>query len=334
MDKRSIHLKRISCKGVKSFLPIQKPSLYAAVSVRSDAKQRHSYQKTAVDQKGGENPEWEQPILLYLDSGSDIPNPDLILHFDLKDRVTILGDKLVGVVRVPISNLVADGYVHHVSYQVKSPDGKPNGFLNFSYKMGDPEVPEQDPRAQPLSNPKPNCQPAIPASGSAYPPLTLGDLMGVHFPPPAPGLEYYPPIEQAASSYPPEPPVSGGFYPTPSYYPPTAPVSSGYYPTPTCYPPESSASGGLYPAPGFYPPQTPVSVGLYPTPCLYPSETPASGGSYSTPSYYPPPPELPITGGWYPPLGSYPPHNTSGCYNAPPDSCRYQAEGWNSRCSY
>lgn len=59
----------------------------------------------------------------------------LFLKFDL--RADGLVNRTIGEVRVPLKALMDDfcGVVRFVSYQVRDSDGKPNGVLNFSYKL-------------------------------------------------------------------------------------------------------------------------------------------------------------------------------------------------------
>ncbi|KAF2301746.1 hypothetical protein GH714_028880 [Hevea brasiliensis] len=47
------------------------------------------------------------------------------------------GDKTIGEVRVPLKDLIQEssGIVRFVNYQVSTPDWKPNGLLNFSFKV-------------------------------------------------------------------------------------------------------------------------------------------------------------------------------------------------------
>ncbi|KAJ0988709.1 hypothetical protein J5N97_007065 [Dioscorea zingiberensis] len=209
--RRTLKLKSISCKGLKFFNLFQKPSIYAAVSLTNpsdrDPLQRH---ETPVDRDCGENPEWDHPIRFTLDRDRQ---KDLILRFDLTHQGgLLLGDRIVGEVIVPVANLAEaiPGVVRHVSYQVRSPDGKPNGVLSFAYKIRDPEA------AISFWAPPP------PMPSSYYYP-----------PPPAPVWAPPPPMPSTATDpalyYPAYPPEGGGYYPPP---PPPGPVHVGYYPPP------------------------------------------------------------------------------------------------------
>ncbi|KAJ6433640.1 hypothetical protein OIU84_017355 [Salix udensis] len=62
---------------------------------------------------------------------------NLFIHFDLCHEGVYFGDKIIGEVRVPLKDLIqeANGIARFVSYEVRTPDGKPNGMLNFSCKV-------------------------------------------------------------------------------------------------------------------------------------------------------------------------------------------------------
>ncbi|KAK1295450.1 hypothetical protein QJS10_CPA16g00925 [Acorus calamus] len=76
--------------------------------------------------------EWRHTIRLRL---SDL---DCLIEIDLLCEGT-LRDRLVGRVRVAVRDLTEEGFVGgaatHVSYQVRTAGGKPNGVLNFSYDL-------------------------------------------------------------------------------------------------------------------------------------------------------------------------------------------------------
>ncbi|XP_073099633.1 uncharacterized protein [Elaeis guineensis] len=246
MERRSIDLKTISGKGIKSFA-LLKSSLYATVFLaggsgghRPDLKRKK--QRTPADRTGGENPEWEHPIRIVLDS----QDKGLVLQFDITAH-GFLGDRLVGRVRVPVADLLPEdpaGAFHAASYRVQTSGGKPNGVLSFLYKMNGGEGRSLPPDPAVYSPP--------PTSAAGYTP---------------PKMEHHPPSTSASGYYPPPPvgyppaPVSAIYYPPqePAIYYPPPPVDSGYCPRP--YP----AIG--YPAAtvgGYYPPASQVHVACYP----------------------------------------------------------------------
>ncbi|EAZ18607.1 hypothetical protein OsJ_34132 [Oryza sativa Japonica Group] len=110
---RRVTIRSISCRGVKAFVPFQKPPLYAAVSLAGRRE------KTSGDPDGGENPDWDAAVFAF-----DLPAAaDGMLQFEVKAQVPLLGSKLVGKVSVPLADLAVacgDGAAaapRHVSYQ-------------------------------------------------------------------------------------------------------------------------------------------------------------------------------------------------------------------------
>ncbi|KAJ3701540.1 hypothetical protein LUZ61_005245 [Rhynchospora tenuis] len=322
MNKQSILLKSVSCKGIKSSNFLQSPSISAAVSL-STTSQRH---KTPVDTANGENPEWDCRMRFDLPA-SPSDGQDLFLEFELTAQGLLGGT--VGTARVPISDLINGGSRGNVSYQVRWPDGKPNGTIRLWYELEGSKLPRDMPYnffAEPSAPPPPpadfSYKPSEPGSG--YPPIVSGTASLNSQPvnpvpvcyPPMPGLTTYnsgepgringTPAGTEFMPYPPPPtsglypPVSSGFgsmapcYPPPrNHNPPMDPAVSGspyYPPAGTLYPPVHHAESGsaYYPPPGTqYPP-------AFRSDCCD-SECreepvmayPASNG------YYPPPPRYP-----------------------------------------
>ncbi|KAB2085362.1 hypothetical protein ES319_A05G394800v1 [Gossypium barbadense] len=145
MDWQSLELKLVSCRDLKAFNFFQKLSAYSVVSIviineQPKKKEEHPQkkhlqrQKTAIA-KGGKNPEWNHVFEFDLESLPPEESDHLFLKFDL--RPDGLVNRTIGEVRVPLKALIDDfcGVVRFVSYQVRDSDGKPNGVLNFSYKL-------------------------------------------------------------------------------------------------------------------------------------------------------------------------------------------------------
>ncbi|XAR58335.1 hypothetical protein NMG60_11026787 [Bertholletia excelsa] len=156
LPSKSLHLKVISCKDLKTFNFFQKLSVYAVVSlVREDPSKkelgqplwRWQQQRTPTDTQGDRNPEWDQEMRFDLGLEDDDYDDDhVFLHFDLRCQSAIfgIGDKSLGEVRVLIKDLLDNynntagyfnGVVRFASYEVRTSDGKPNGILDFSYKV-------------------------------------------------------------------------------------------------------------------------------------------------------------------------------------------------------
>ncbi|XP_058103552.1 protein SRC2-like [Magnolia sinica] len=182
----SIELKILSCKGIKSFNFFQKLSVYALVSLGSgdrDKDRRLQTQKTPVNRDGGNNPEWNHEMRFDLEEIADSDPKSLFLEIDILTD-GIFGDKLVGEVLVPLTDLIdeSNGALRFVSYQVRSADRKPNGILNFSYQVNlkgkiasYPTVEIDSPPAIYYLAPSP------PATGYLPPPAHVA-----YFPPPPP----------------------------------------------------------------------------------------------------------------------------------------------------
>ncbi|XP_022740450.1 protein SRC2 homolog [Durio zibethinus] len=143
MDWSTLELKVISCRDLKAFNFFQKLSAYSVVSIlivneqakKKEEQQKHlQRQKTSI-QKGGKNPEWNHVFQFDLQSLPPEEVDHLFLKFDLRSEGLV--DRTIGEVRVPLKDLIDEfcGVVRFVSYQVRNSDGKPNGVLNFSYKL-------------------------------------------------------------------------------------------------------------------------------------------------------------------------------------------------------
>lgn len=212
-SSNSIDLKVISCKGLKSFNFFQKLSVYSAVSLGTsdaDKSQRQQRQKTPVDQHGNRNPEWNHEIRFDLVPIPLLQRKDLFLHFDLFSD-GIFADKLLGEVHVPLTDLVRDfdDAVRFVSYQIRTPDRKNNGILNFSYKVNSSS------KGKIASYPTVDTSPAVLIPAKETPP-------GGYFAPPSPlPAHFHPPLVQVPCHLP--------SAPMPYYIPP-GPVGFGMSP--------------------------------------------------------------------------------------------------------
>ncbi|KAL6654753.1 hypothetical protein ACP70R_008218 [Stipagrostis hirtigluma subsp. patula] len=326
---RRITISSISCRGVRAFVPFQKPPLYAAVSLGGRRE------KTPADPDGGENPDWDGVVVAFDidgDDGEQQPEEQLVL-FQVKAQVPLLGNKLVGTAGVPVADLAAGGggggaALRHVSYQVSAPDGRPNGTLSFAYAVSGgaggvgpqlkPELCPVPDGARPEQGPSFSCAPPPPPTSAPYPAPATANIApyGGGYPPPA-SASLYPPLQDllAPSSYPPPPP-----HPVTANPPFPAPNSCSYpapAPAPvTAYPPPP-ASSTAYPAPPAqyitsYPPPT---TNYPPPPLGYPPpasnlDPPTSTYRPPPPNNYPPPPPSgypPPASNLDPPTGTYPP---------------------------
>ncbi|CAL4959572.1 unnamed protein product [Urochloa decumbens] len=254
MATRTLELTLISAKDLKEVNLLSKMEVYAVVSLSGDPRSR---QRIQADRTGGRNPTWNATLRFNVPAtgaGS--------LHVLLRAE-RALGDRDVGEVHIPLSELLSgapDGPVpaKFVAYQVrKISSGKPQGVLNFSYKLGEVNksaaagyapTPAQSTYTQPppaAAYPPP----------SAYPPAGKADA----YPPPT----AYPPAGKADAA--------ATAYPPPSGYPPAAgkPAKAGE--PVTAYPAAGPSTAAPYAAPqpqyGYgYPPQQPAGYGYAPPP--------------------------------------------------------------------
>lgn len=140
-----LEIKVMWCKGLAAFNFFQKMAVYAAVSISpldttlklaQDEKQE---QKTPVDQEGNGNPEWNYTMKFDLRPQNISSNlHQLSILFEIRNQGQLFGYKEIGEVRVHLKDLiesVGTGISRLVSYEVRAPDGKHNGILDFSYKV-------------------------------------------------------------------------------------------------------------------------------------------------------------------------------------------------------
>ncbi|KAK1270442.1 hypothetical protein QJS04_geneDACA012580 [Acorus gramineus] len=148
-----LDLKLTSCKGLKAFKLLRDPSVYAVVSVTGTGD-HHRTPSVAAAKDDRRRFEWRHTIRLRLRL-SDLDRP---IEIDLLCEGT-LRDRLVGRVRVAVRDLTEEGIVGgaatHVSYQVRTAGGKPNGVLNFSYDLilPPPQMVWQPPTAEAAEKP-------------------------------------------------------------------------------------------------------------------------------------------------------------------------------------
>ncbi|CAN6278685.1 unnamed protein product [Urochloa humidicola] len=310
-EPAAIDITWVSCRGVRSSLPFHTPCLYASVFVApSSARGVHGSRrphrvKTPTDRAGGANPEWDAPLRLYLPAddpeaagkekdtaaGDDV----LLLRFEIKAEVAVLGDKLAASAAVPVPGLVADGRTRRVSYQMVGPDGRhPNGVISFSYAFHRSNGGEENDGhcsgggegqlvAVTAPPPYPAASPTTPGSPRLYPAIDLWPLapepiqvVPIYPPPPVTRADAAAGAVTVASSryYPPPPPATPPAEPVAAVYPPPLPETA----TSSCsvYPPV----GGMYPAVDLAPvscyPPAPAPA-LYGVECGYAAPAPAPG---------------------------------------------------------
>lgn len=305
MAQRALELTLISGKDLKDVNLFSAMEVYAVVSLSGDPRSR---QRVATDRSGGRNPTWNATVRFAVPA-----NAAGSVHVLLRAE-RALGDRDVGEVHIPLSELLSgapDGAVpvKFVAYQVrKIGSGKPQGVLNFSYKLGEVTQGQAGGAAYGGAH---AAYGQSPPAAAAYPPQGA-------YPPPGKADSYAPP-----SAYPP----AGNAYPPQSAYPQAA-KADGAYPPPSGYPPAGKAGepSTAYPAPAGYPPagKTGEPSAAYPAPAGYPTSSsgkPAKAGEPVT--AYPAAAAGPSTGAPYgappPQYGyGYPPQQQPAGYGYPP----------------
>uniref|UniRef100_A0ACD5WLA7 Uncharacterized protein n=1 Tax=Avena sativa TaxID=4498 RepID=A0ACD5WLA7_AVESA len=296
-EPAAIDITWVSCRGVRSSLPFHTPCLYASVCVTSSAcgRRRPHRVKTPTDRAGGENPEWDDRLRLHFpdDASPASPASDqkaaraeedhggvLVVKFELKAEVAVLGDVLAASAVVPVSDLVADGRTRRVSYQLAaSSDARQhNGVISFSYAFRFQDDGEQDEdrrsNGEPLTPPSPVSPAPASASSGMYPVLDW---------PPMEQLAVYPPLMEQTAVYPPLTAADTvrSRYDYASTTPPQTPVQPA-----AIYPPSTRelSARGIYPTVGepdnsLYP-----SLDLDPVICYSPATVPCYGGGFRYPA--------------------------------------------------
>ncbi|XP_021862139.2 protein SRC2-like [Spinacia oleracea] len=117
--------------------------VYVVISVVDAAVNRRSTalkNRTPVDKNGDKNPTWNYPICFTLNDSAAHQNR-LSIRFQIFSKRFFPGDKLIGEVQVPVTELLS---IHSdrkeassFSYQVRKASGKMKGVLNFSFKFGE-----------------------------------------------------------------------------------------------------------------------------------------------------------------------------------------------------
>uniref|UniRef100_A0A0D9VGH0 C2 domain-containing protein n=1 Tax=Leersia perrieri TaxID=77586 RepID=A0A0D9VGH0_9ORYZ len=297
-EPAAIDITWVSCRGVRSSVPFHTPCLYASIylhhpspsSSSSHGGRRHHHRvKTATDRTGGSNPEWDAPLRLYLSSSSPASDgkgeeeeEEVLVRFELKSEVAVLGDVLTATAAVPVAELVADGRTRRVSYQLVGNDGKhPNGVISFSYAFHVGGGADDDRSTCTTSSSSSSCR----DGGELFTPPTASREIALPAPTMYPVIDwspteqviplllYPPPAKDRATTtavkgsscyaygYPPPPPMTPPVEPF-AVFPPPSPACGGVYPPTATTVREPVSSGGLYPR-----------VDLDPVSCCYPPPT-------------------------------------------------------------
>ncbi|KAM7259993.1 hypothetical protein ACFE04_015734 [Oxalis oulophora] len=162
-QKTTLQLQIISAKHLKDVNYIGKMDVYVVVSLSGDAASPQKI-KTSVDRDGGTNPTWNFPMKFTV-TDSLAQQDRLTLHFKLKCERLVGGDRDIGEVNVPVKEFLdstMNGSTQFVTYQVRKPSGRPQGSLNFSYRVGHGQIPKLLVTANPAIGPKTQAGPSGP----------------------------------------------------------------------------------------------------------------------------------------------------------------------------
>lgn len=143
MEFRTLDLTILSAHDLKQVNLFSKMDVYVDVSVVDTADNRRGSvlkQRTPIDKKGDKNPTWNYPINFTVNDAAALHNR-LFIRFRIFSKRLFPGDKLIGEVQVPVSDLLS-GHgdrkeATSLSYQVRKASRNPRGVLNFSYKFGE-----------------------------------------------------------------------------------------------------------------------------------------------------------------------------------------------------
>ncbi|XP_021770823.1 protein SRC2-like [Chenopodium quinoa] len=143
MEFRTLDLTVLSANDLNRVNLFSKMDVYVVVSVINSAVNRRSTalkQRTPIDKKGDKNPSWNYPINFTINDAAAMHNR-LTIRFQVFSKRIFPGDKLIGEVLVPVSELLSSHgdrkQASSLSYQLRKVSGKPKGVLNFSYKFGE-----------------------------------------------------------------------------------------------------------------------------------------------------------------------------------------------------
>ncbi|KAL0855380.1 hypothetical protein Bca101_060533 [Brassica carinata] len=283
MANLTLELNIYSAKDLENVNLITKMDVYAVVWINGDDSQKNHKEKTPVDRNGGSEHTWNHSVRFSVDQRLAREGRLTLVVKLVCDRM--FGGKDLGEVQVPVLELLnsspssfnGDGNgngqgMRFVTYQVRTPCGKGQGSLTFSYRFDMPSFKPDLVESPVQSNPV-DSSPEIPPA--SYPPATEAGfyppLSSIGYPPSSQPQGYpAPPCPYPYNSHYPEQPVTA--------YPPSSSASN--------YPPSSSASN-LYPAPSYSASPQQQHPNVYP-PLSYGGSPPHHS------NVYPPPPDKPV----------------------------------------
>ncbi|WCJ40274.1 Calcium-dependent lipid-binding (CaLB domain) family protein [Euphorbia peplus] len=282
---KSLELKILDCKDLTAFNFFQKLLVYVLVSLVSDDPEKkiekNQQQRTPTDSEGDGYPEWKHEMQFDLSEISFVDCDHFFIRFELCHEGLYFGDKIIGEVRVPLKDMIheSSGILRFVNYQVQSPDGRPNGILNFSYKVN--VKVKEDMRIDSPTTGITGYSVVVHHHHEYHPPP--GDQNPVpEFQSSSPRIQYPSLDFEQPSHYPPSQPMPPQYSYQESHY---APNPYGYYPPSQHMPPPLQHSP---PAPAYgacYNPSYPPSFGPWPPGPVYDHSTGSNWSPTGGPSH-------------------------------------------------
>ncbi|KAK1360973.1 C2 domain-containing protein [Heracleum sosnowskyi] len=230
MEYRPLDITVISATNLKNVNMFMKMVVFVEVFISGEHEESPTTKRrTHMDRSGGCDPEWNHRFKFTVEEASILR---YFINFHLKAERG-LGEKVVGVVRIPLMDLLQDSIDNKTSqdteaeYQVLTTAGKAKGSLKISFRFGEKIIQQVDAitpvkkttAALPDMYPSPPTNGTDVGNGGYYPPpYTLHSQPGM-----VPGQYPVPP----GYSY---PGYGGGYmYPyPPNFYPPPPGVPPGY----------------------------------------------------------------------------------------------------------
>ncbi|GMP90878.1 hypothetical protein CsSME_00041816 [Camellia sinensis var. sinensis] len=123
MEQRQLEITIVSAKGLKDVGHFSKMDIFVSIAISGDLS---THQKTSVDKDGGSTPSWNYPMKFTIDDAA-IQMNGLNLIFTLRHERTLVGDKDVGEVHVPVKNLLNNAGESKSPISAKYPVRKPSG---------------------------------------------------------------------------------------------------------------------------------------------------------------------------------------------------------------
>ncbi|WOH04591.1 hypothetical protein DCAR_0624001 [Daucus carota subsp. sativus] len=239
MEYRPLDITVISATDLKNVNIFMKMAVFVEVYISGEHEESpKTKRKTHMDRSGGCDPEWNHRFKFTVEEASIFKS---FINFYLKAERG-LGDKVVGVVRIPLMDLLQDSKDNKTSqdteaeYQVSTTAGKAKGSLKISFRFGEKFVQQVE------ANPPVTNTAALPEVYS--PPKSNGTDVagngGYYLPPPGNGTDA----------------GHGGFFIPPYALHAQPGAVPGKFPVPPGYSYRGYGGGGyIYPyAPAFYPP--------------------------------------------------------------------------------